>query len=84
MRLMNEKELQREAERLIKTGQMPSIEKLAAVILETRMKYANQIRRARREAIAITSYKPIQIRPTSSNPVFGPRSSSSSPKMIAQ
>jgi hypothetical protein len=47
---MTEEQLKREAERLIATGKMPSIEKLASVVLKMRRKYANQIRRARRKA----------------------------------
>ena len=43
-----ERALQREAERLLKTGRMPSLETLCRAILETRKTYANQIRRARR------------------------------------
>lgn len=50
MKILNEKELRREAERLIKAGKMPSLEELCAAVLEARKKYANQIRRARREA----------------------------------
>lgn len=49
MKILNEKELRREAERLIKAGKMPSLEELCAAVLEARKKYANQIRRARRE-----------------------------------
>ena len=50
MKKLTEKQLQREAERLIREGKMPSLETLCATVLETRKKYANQIRRARREA----------------------------------
>jgi hypothetical protein len=46
----NEQHLREEAERLIKSGEMPSLEELCAAVLESRKKYANQIRRARREA----------------------------------
>ena len=49
---MTEEQLEREADRLIATGKMPSLEKLSAVILEMRQKYAVAIRRARREAEA--------------------------------
>lgn len=42
--------LQLETERLIKTGRIPSLVDLCAAVLEARKKYANQIRRARREA----------------------------------
>ena len=47
---LTQERLQREAEHLIKSGKMPSLEELCAVVLEARKKYANQIRRARREA----------------------------------
>lgn len=47
---LTQKRLQREAARLIKSGKMPSLEELCAAVLEARKKYANQIRRARREA----------------------------------
>jgi hypothetical protein len=50
MRPMSEEQLPKEAERLIRTGKMPSSEKLCEAVLETRMKYAVKIRRARREA----------------------------------
>jgi hypothetical protein len=45
-----ERALQREAERLLKTGRMPSLEEVCRAILETRKTYANRIRRARRDA----------------------------------
>jgi hypothetical protein len=47
---LTEKQLQREAAKLIREGRMPSLETLCAAVLEARKKYANQIRRARREA----------------------------------
>lgn len=47
---MTEEQLKREADRLIAIGEMPSLEKLSAVVLEIRQKYAVKIRRARREA----------------------------------
>ena len=50
MRPMNEQQLRKEVERLIKTGKMPSLEKLCEAVLEARMKYTVKIRRARREA----------------------------------
>lgn len=52
MKVLNEAELKREAERLLRTGRMPTLEleELCAAVLEARKKYANQIRRARREA----------------------------------
>lgn len=46
---LREKRLQREAARLIKSGKMPSLDELCAAVLDARKKYANQIRRARRE-----------------------------------
>jgi hypothetical protein len=49
MRPMNEQQLRKEAERLIKTGKMPSLEELCEAVLKTRIKYAVKIRRARRE-----------------------------------
>jgi hypothetical protein len=45
-----ERALQREAERLLKSGKMPTLDELCAAVLETRKKYATKIRRARREA----------------------------------
>ena len=45
-----QKRLQREAERLIRAGKMPSLEEVFTAVLEARKKYANQIQRARREA----------------------------------
>jgi len=36
--------------RLIREGKMPTLQQLTAAVLEARRKYANQIRRARREA----------------------------------
>lgn len=50
MKKLTEKQLQREAAKLIREGRMPSLETLCAAVLEARKKYANQIRRARREA----------------------------------
>ena len=50
MRSISEQQLRREAERLIRSGKMPSLEEVCAAVLEARRKYANQIRRARREA----------------------------------
>jgi len=57
MRPMNEQQLRKEAERLIKTGKMPSLEQLCKAVLETRITYANKIRRARREAREAVSRK---------------------------
>jgi hypothetical protein len=42
--------MRREVERLIKSGKMPTLEELCAAVLESRRKYANAIRRARRES----------------------------------
>jgi len=50
MRPMNEEQLSKEAERLIESGKMPSLQDLRTVLLEARRRHANQIRRARREA----------------------------------
>ena len=50
MKKLTEKQLQHEAEKLIREGRMPSLETLCTAVLEARKKYANQIRRARREA----------------------------------
>jgi hypothetical protein len=50
LRLMSEEELRREAERLIETGKMLTLQELSAAVLEARKRHANQIRRARREA----------------------------------
>jgi hypothetical protein len=49
MRRMTEEDLRREAQKLIATGKMPKLEELCRVVLESRMKYALKIRRARRE-----------------------------------
>jgi hypothetical protein len=49
MKTMTEEQLRREAQKLIAAGKMPTLEELCRVVLESRMKYANQIRRARRE-----------------------------------
>jgi len=45
-----ERVLQREAERLIKLGKMPTLDELCSAVLISRKKYATKIRRARREA----------------------------------
>jgi hypothetical protein len=47
---LTEKQLQREAAKLIREGRMPSLETLCEAILETRKKYRLKILRARREA----------------------------------
>jgi len=50
MKKLNQEQLQREVDRLIKSGKMPSLEEVAAAALAVRMKYATKIRRARRIA----------------------------------
>jgi hypothetical protein len=50
MNKRRESALRREAARLIREGKMPSLETLCEAIVETRTKYANKIRRARRDA----------------------------------
>jgi hypothetical protein len=47
---LTQKRLQQEAARLIREGKMPLLEEVCAAVLEAQKKYANQIRRARREA----------------------------------
>jgi hypothetical protein len=49
LRPMNEQQLRKEAERLIKAGKMPTLDELTQAILNTRREYATKIRRARRE-----------------------------------
>ena len=44
------KQLQREAARLVESGKMPTLAEVCAAVLHARKKYANQIRRARRQA----------------------------------
>jgi hypothetical protein len=44
-----ERAFQREAERLIKSGKMPTLDEVRAAVLEARKKYGNRIRRTRRE-----------------------------------
>jgi hypothetical protein len=48
-RPMDEQQLRKEAERLLKAGKMPTLHELTRAILSTRRDYANKIRRARRE-----------------------------------
>ena len=43
--------LQREAERLIATGEMPSLQQVLEAVAEARKKYADQIRAARAEGV---------------------------------
>ncbi len=57
MRRMTEQKLRKKAERLIRTGKMPSLEQLCEAVLETRMIYANKIRRARRQGREAVSRK---------------------------
>ena len=47
---LSERELRAEAERLLRSGKMPSLAELSQAVLESRKKYATKIRRARREA----------------------------------
>lgn len=47
---LSEHELRAEAERLVRSGKMPSLAELSQAVLESRKKYAVKIRRARREA----------------------------------
>ena len=42
--------MREEAERLIKTGKVPTLEQLCAAVIEARKAYAVKIRRARPEA----------------------------------
>jgi hypothetical protein len=49
LRPMNEQQLRKEAERLIKAGKMPTLDELTQAILSTRRECATKIRRARRE-----------------------------------
>jgi hypothetical protein len=50
MKKLTPKQLEREAAKLIREGRMPSIEKLAATIVDIRRKYRLDILRARRDA----------------------------------
>jgi hypothetical protein len=50
MKKLTRKQLQRETERLIREGRMPSLETLCETILEMRKEYRLEILRARREA----------------------------------
>jgi len=47
---LSEEATRRQVAKLVKEGTLPSLEELSAAVLESRMKYANKIRRARREA----------------------------------
>jgi hypothetical protein len=49
MKQIAEEDLRREAQKLLATGKMPTLEELCRVVLESRMKYTLKIRRARRE-----------------------------------
>jgi hypothetical protein len=46
---MSEQQMKREVEKLIRENRLPSLQELTQAILKARMKYANKIRRARRE-----------------------------------
>jgi hypothetical protein len=50
MTMIKREELPKLAAKLIRDGKMPTLERLTAEILRTRRKFANEIRRARREA----------------------------------
>ena len=45
-----EETMRRQLAKLVEERILPSLEQLSAAVLETRMKYAGKIRRARREA----------------------------------
>jgi hypothetical protein len=47
---LSEHELRAEAERLVRSGKMPSLSELSQAVLESRKTYTVNIRRARREA----------------------------------
>jgi len=47
---LSEQALRRRLKKLVKAGKLPSLEELSAAVLESRKKYANKIRRARRDA----------------------------------
>jgi hypothetical protein len=47
---LTQRQLQRDAKKLIREDRMPSLETLCAAVLETRKKYRLKILRARREA----------------------------------
>ena len=46
---MNEKQMQREIEKLQREGRMPTLRELSNAVLEARREYMLKIRRARRE-----------------------------------
>jgi hypothetical protein len=48
---LSERQLRAEAERLVRSGKMPSLAELSQAVLESRKKYAVKIRLARREAL---------------------------------
>jgi hypothetical protein len=47
---LSERELRAEAERLVRSGKMPSLAELSQAVLLSRKRYTTKIRRARREA----------------------------------
>jgi hypothetical protein len=52
VKILTEEELKKEAARLIREGKMPTLEEFSRMMVEIRRKYANKIRRARRESRA--------------------------------
>ena len=50
VRPLSPEALRRQLKKMVEEGTLPSLEELSAAVLESRMKYANKIRRARREA----------------------------------
>lgn len=47
---LSEEAMRRQLAKLVEEGKLPSLGDLCAAVLESRKKYANRIRRARREA----------------------------------
>jgi hypothetical protein len=47
---LSESELRAQAERLVRSGKMPSLAELSQAVLLSRKRYTTKIRRARREA----------------------------------
>lgn len=45
-----EEQMRREVQRLIKSGKIPTLGELCAAVLDSRRKYVNVIRRAKRES----------------------------------
>ena len=52
---LSESELRAEAERLVRSGKMPSLAELSQAVLSSRKSYTTKIRRARREALRETA-----------------------------